>query len=53
MNSLTLKDLKAVGQVNPDALIHADCLEAMLIKPWQVDAEQSQESVLTQLPIPL
>jgi len=29
MKTYTLKELEAVGQVAPNTLIHADCLEAM------------------------
>lgn len=29
MQAITMEQLKAIGRVSPDSVIHADCLEAM------------------------
>lgn len=43
--ALTMEQLKAIGQVSPDTIIHADCLEAM---DYIQDA--SIDMILTDLP---
>ena len=45
MHTLNLQETKTIGEVEPDTLIHGDCLEAM-----QYIRSESIDMILTDLP---